>query len=224
MTGSKPPSEKLIHITFCSWTETRSQWSGSISTRLGSRRWAFRQARRTQAPTRKSSSWSSSSSAKPRSCTTSNPPSGTASSGPSTPTRCSTPTPQRPTKQDTASSASSCASTQSTGSAGASGCTGRRPARHDPHRSAQQVDADDRALSRAHARAAARRVGPTPLEAAEDVLNPLVEWIDEVAPASKAQYPTPWSTERQVARLVDQLWLSTCLQDEFAALVRGHGV
>jgi hypothetical protein len=52
----------------------------------------------------------------------------------------------------------------------------------------------------------------------EDVINPLVQWIDRVAPRSKEQYPTPWATERQITRLVNQLWVAGALSDEFAEL------
>lgn len=63
--------------------------------------------------------------------------------------------------------------------------------------------------------------GRYPSKQVEDVINPLVEWIDKAAPTSKDQYPTPWATERQITRLVNQIWLSGCLGDEFAELFRG---
>ena len=62
--------------------------------------------------------------------------------------------------------------------------------------------------------------GRYPSKQVEDVINPLVEWIDNVAPESKEQYPTPWNTERQVTRLINQLWVAKCLSDEFAELFR----
>jgi hypothetical protein len=52
------------------------------------------------------------------------------------------------------------------------------------------------------------------------VLEPLVKWIDDKCPTSKGMYPTPWATERQISRLVLQLWVAGCLQDEFAALFK----
>ena len=58
--------------------------------------------------------------------------------------------------------------------------------------------------------------GRYPSKQVEDVINPLVEWIDKNAPTSKDQYPTPWFTERQITRIINQLWLATCLSDEFA--------
>lgn len=62
--------------------------------------------------------------------------------------------------------------------------------------------------------------GRYPSKQVEDVIFPLVAWIDEVAPTSKLQYPTPWATERQITRLINQIWLSSCLQDEFAELFK----
>ncbi|KAF7196820.1 Beta-xylosidase [Pseudocercospora fuligena] len=58
--------------------------------------------------------------------------------------------------------------------------------------------------------------GRRPSKEVEDVINPLVEFIDKHIPQSKAQYPTPWATERQIVRLVNQLWMAGCLSDEFA--------
>lgn len=58
--------------------------------------------------------------------------------------------------------------------------------------------------------------GRYPSKQVEEVINPLVEWIDKVAPNSKDQYPTPWATERQVIRLINQTYLSKCLSDEFS--------
>jgi hypothetical protein len=58
----------------------------------------------------------------------------------------------------------------------------------------------------------------------EAVMGPLVKWIDEAVPASREQYPTPWGTERQIARLVLQGWVAGCLQEEFAELFAGMTV
>ncbi|KAF2154382.1 glycoside hydrolase family 5 protein [Myriangium duriaei CBS 260.36] len=63
--------------------------------------------------------------------------------------------------------------------------------------------------------------GRMPSEQVTKVIGPLVEWIDKVAPTSKDQYPTPWATERQITRLINQCWLSGCLSDEFAGLFKG---
>jgi hypothetical protein len=62
--------------------------------------------------------------------------------------------------------------------------------------------------------------GRYPSAESEAVIEPLVAWIDKVAPASKEQYPTPWATERQITRIINQLWLATCVQDEFASLFK----
>jgi len=63
--------------------------------------------------------------------------------------------------------------------------------------------------------------GRHPSKQVEDVIGPLVAWIDRNAPTSADQYPTPWATERQITRIVNQLWLSKCLSDEFAELFAG---
>ncbi|EMC96562.1 glycoside hydrolase family 5 protein [Baudoinia panamericana UAMH 10762] len=63
--------------------------------------------------------------------------------------------------------------------------------------------------------------GRYPSKQAEEVIEPLVAWIDKNAPTSKDQYPTPWVTERQITRLINQCWLSGCLSDEFAEQFRG---
>ncbi|PSK37325.1 hypothetical protein B9Z65_2067 [Elsinoe australis] len=63
--------------------------------------------------------------------------------------------------------------------------------------------------------------GRMPTEEVEKYITPLVDWIDKVAPTSKDQYPTPWATERQITRLINQLWISGCLSDEFAEQFRG---
>jgi Cellulase (glycosyl hydrolase family 5) len=55
----------------------------------------------------------------------------------------------------------------------------------------------------------------------EGIIAPLVLWIDKHAITSKEQYPTPWATERQITRLVLQLWVAGCVQDEFTNLFRG---
>lgn len=63
--------------------------------------------------------------------------------------------------------------------------------------------------------------GRYPSKQVEDLIYPLVDWIDKNAPTSQDQYPTPWATERQITRLVNQIWLSGCLSDEFAELFAG---
>jgi len=63
--------------------------------------------------------------------------------------------------------------------------------------------------------------GRYPSKQVEEVIEPLVAWIDKNAPTSKDEYPTPWATERQITRIVNQLWLARCLSDEFAEQFRG---
>ena len=62
--------------------------------------------------------------------------------------------------------------------------------------------------------------GRYPSKQVEDVIYPLSDWIKKVAPMSDAQYPTPWQTERQMARLINNIYLSTCFSDEFAEQFR----
>jgi hypothetical protein len=63
--------------------------------------------------------------------------------------------------------------------------------------------------------------GRRPSKEVEELMKPLVEWIDRNAPESKGRYPTPWATERQISRLVLQIWLAGSLSDEFARLFEG---
>ena len=63
--------------------------------------------------------------------------------------------------------------------------------------------------------------GKHPSKEAEEVLNPLVEWIDKISPTAKDTYPTPWATERHVLRNVFQTFLANSFSDEFANLFRG---
>jgi hypothetical protein len=66
--------------------------------------------------------------------------------------------------------------------------------------------------------------GRRPSTEVEAVINPLVQWIERNAPESKDRYPTPWATERQVSRLVLQIWLAGSLSDEFARLFEGKSL
>jgi hypothetical protein len=63
--------------------------------------------------------------------------------------------------------------------------------------------------------------GKYPSKEVEDVLNPLVKWIDSVAPEARNAYPTPWATERHIGRAVLQTFVSQALQTEFARLFEG---
>jgi hypothetical protein len=62
--------------------------------------------------------------------------------------------------------------------------------------------------------------GRYPSAESEAVIEPLVAWIDKVAPTSKDRYPTPWATERQITRMINQIWLASCVQDDFASLFK----
>lgn len=62
--------------------------------------------------------------------------------------------------------------------------------------------------------------GRRPQEQVSRVIDPLVAWINETCPESNAQYPTPWNTHRQIIRLINQIWMAGCVQDEFAALFK----
>lgn len=62
--------------------------------------------------------------------------------------------------------------------------------------------------------------GRYPSAEVEAVINPLCEYIDRACPTSKVQYPPNWPTERQITRIVNQIYMSGCVQDEFAALFK----
>ena len=62
--------------------------------------------------------------------------------------------------------------------------------------------------------------GRRPQEQVEWVIGPLVEWINESCPESNGRYPTPWNTHRQMIRVINQLWMAGCVQDEFASLFK----
>lgn len=62
--------------------------------------------------------------------------------------------------------------------------------------------------------------GRYPSKEVEDVIYPLCEYIDKVCPTSKDQYPPNWPTERQITRIINQIYMSTCVQDEFASLFK----
>lgn len=65
--------------------------------------------------------------------------------------------------------------------------------------------------------------GKYPSREVEDVLNPLVEWIDSVCPQAKEMYPTPWATERHLVRATLQTFVSSAFAREFADLFKGMG-
>jgi len=62
--------------------------------------------------------------------------------------------------------------------------------------------------------------GKYPSKEVEGVLEPLAKWIDSVCPAAKETYPTPWATERHLARATLQTFLSQAFSIEFAELFK----
>lgn len=58
--------------------------------------------------------------------------------------------------------------------------------------------------------------GVRPNPTVDTLLDPLVAWIDSVAPEAKDLYPGPWNTKRHVMRAVLQTYVSRALQGEFA--------
>lgn len=62
--------------------------------------------------------------------------------------------------------------------------------------------------------------GKYPSKEVEDLLNPLVSWIDGVSPKAKEMYPSTWNTARHIERQVLQTFLAETFQEEFAELFR----
>ena len=65
--------------------------------------------------------------------------------------------------------------------------------------------------------------GKYPSKEVEDLINPLVKWIDEVSPTAKDIYPSTWNTARHIERLVLQTFLAETFCHDFAELFRGKG-
>jgi hypothetical protein len=65
--------------------------------------------------------------------------------------------------------------------------------------------------------------GHFPSEEIDSLLDPLVAWIEKNSPAAKDKYPTPWSTKRQLSRLIKETFLAETLSDEFASYFEGMG-
>lgn len=63
--------------------------------------------------------------------------------------------------------------------------------------------------------------GKHPSKEVEDVIGPVVKWIDSIAPEAKNTYPTPWATQRHIERATLQTFVSQALQTEFAKLFEG---
>lgn len=55
----------------------------------------------------------------------------------------------------------------------------------------------------------------------EELLEPLVKWIDEVAPNAKTTYPLHWATKNHLIRTVFRTFVAQSLFQEFAELFRG---
>lgn len=66
--------------------------------------------------------------------------------------------------------------------------------------------------------------GKYPSKEAEDAMDPLVKWIDEVCPQAKETYPTNWATERHLSRAVIQTFVSSAFSIEFAELFKGFSL
>lgn len=62
--------------------------------------------------------------------------------------------------------------------------------------------------------------GKYPSQQVDDVIKPLVKWIDDVCPQAKETYPTTWATERHLSRAIMQLFMSQAFSLEFAELFR----
>lgn len=54
----------------------------------------------------------------------------------------------------------------------------------------------------------------------ENLINSPVNFIDKRCLQSREQCPTPWATERQFTRLINQIWMAGSVSDEFAQQVR----
>lgn len=65
--------------------------------------------------------------------------------------------------------------------------------------------------------------GMYPSTEIDNLLQPLIKWIDEVSPEAKATYPTTWNTARHVERAVMQSFLAETFVVEFARLFTGKG-
>ena len=63
--------------------------------------------------------------------------------------------------------------------------------------------------------------GKYPSKELEEILTPLVNWIDNISPTAKATYPTPLSTVNHVQRAVLQTFVAQSLSLEFARLFEG---
>lgn len=62
--------------------------------------------------------------------------------------------------------------------------------------------------------------GKYPSKEVEDLIQPLVTWIDSVSPTATTVYPSTWNTARRVERAVLQTFLAETVCQEFAELFR----
>lgn len=62
--------------------------------------------------------------------------------------------------------------------------------------------------------------GKYPSPQVDNVLDPLVAWIDTVCPTAKDTYPTVWATERHMSRAIMQTFMSDAFSKEFAELFK----
>ena len=62
--------------------------------------------------------------------------------------------------------------------------------------------------------------GTYPSKEVEDLMEPLVRWIDSVSPTAKNVYPSTWNTARHIERQVLQTFLAETFCQEFAELFR----
>lgn len=62
--------------------------------------------------------------------------------------------------------------------------------------------------------------GTYPSKEVEDVIDPVVKWVDSVSPTAKSVYPSTWNTARHIQRAVLQTFLAETFVQEFADLFR----
>ncbi|KIW30504.1 uncharacterized protein PV07_06246 [Cladophialophora immunda] len=62
--------------------------------------------------------------------------------------------------------------------------------------------------------------GKYPSKEVDDVMLPLIGWIDSVSPTAKNVYPSTWNTARHIERAVLQTFLAETFCQEFAELFR----
>lgn len=63
--------------------------------------------------------------------------------------------------------------------------------------------------------------GKYPSPEVAGVMEPLTKWVNSVCPEATKTYPTPWNTERHLARRVIETFMASAFSIEFAELFRG---